>query len=312
MQFPTALAAVMRVIFILLFFVFDLLPVVDAQTDAQNFFVNPTLPGPNQAFSANPAWDVGSTQTIKWSSNYENFTINLWQQDLGFQGAALGPGPTIFCNAGPLPFPLTVLTPMISAAKANYDKDVDQFDWVVQTFNFALSESNVFFLWLTTPGVGGITSHYFNISKEATSSSSSSSSISSSTSASRSTSSVPSTSSSSAASSSDASLAAPATNPTQTASVNNGLTNGAKIGIGVGASFGGVILLLLLAVVVLMLKKLKKRRQSPPSSFMSDKANRSFPGKRPPQANSQELDDNQTPAATDKSKPPSWQRVELE
>jgi hypothetical protein len=106
MRYATALAVVMRVISILLLFMFDLLNVVDAQTDTQNFFVNPGLPGPNQAFSANPVWSIGSTQTIKWRTNYENFTVNLWQQDLGFQGAGIGPGPTIFCKACPSSFPV--------------------------------------------------------------------------------------------------------------------------------------------------------------------------------------------------------------
>ncbi len=107
MRSTTAPAAVLRarfvrfVLFVLSFLRYDVLPVVNAQTDEQNFFVNPSVPGPNQAFSANPTWSIGSTQTIKWKTNYENYTMNLWQQDLGL-GSANGPGPTVFCNAEPL------------------------------------------------------------------------------------------------------------------------------------------------------------------------------------------------------------------
>jgi hypothetical protein len=102
MRSSTAPVVVMKDISVFPLFLFNLLSVVRAQTDAQNFFVNPPLPGPNQAFSANAIWGIGSTQKIKWKTTYENYTINLWQQDLGFEGAAIGPGPTVFCTAIPL------------------------------------------------------------------------------------------------------------------------------------------------------------------------------------------------------------------
>jgi hypothetical protein len=304
----TALAVVIRVVSILSFFVLDLLPVVDAQTNAQNFFINPTLPGPNQAFSANPVWSVGSTQKIKWRTEYENFTINLWQQDLGFQGAGIGPGPTIFCTAAPFLHFVTARKLMTPEAKANPDRDADEFDWVVQTFTFDLSESDVFFLWLTTDTPGGITSHYFNITERDTSTSSSSSAATLSTSTS--------SSSASLTSSSAASAAAQATNSAESSNSNKGLSSGTKIGIGVGVGFGGAILILLSTVVALMLRKRKKRRQPlpppPQSLYMSDEANRSFPGQRPPQVYSQEMEGNHAPLMADKRRTSGGRTVELE
>ncbi len=101
MRSATAPAAVLRALFVLSFLRYDVLPVVNAQTDEQNFFENPSVPGPNQAFSANPTWRIGSTQTIQWKTNYENYTMNLWQQQPDLLAAANGPGPTVFCNAEP-------------------------------------------------------------------------------------------------------------------------------------------------------------------------------------------------------------------
>jgi hypothetical protein len=84
MRHVTALAAVMRVISVLPLFMFDILTVVTAQTEGQIFFVNPGLNGPLLTFFANPVWSIGSTQTIKWRTSYENFTITLCQQDPDF------------------------------------------------------------------------------------------------------------------------------------------------------------------------------------------------------------------------------------
>jgi hypothetical protein len=204
-----------------------------------------------------------------------------------------------------LPIFLSILKANTSKAKANYDAEADEFDWVVQTFNFDLSESDVFFVWLTRPGVIGITSHYFNITKEATSSSSSSTAASS----------TASTASSGAASTSVSrtSAAAQATNSGPAAPENNGVSSGTKIGIGVGVGFGVVILVLLSAVVALMLRKRKKRRQPiSSSSHMVDEVNRSFPGPRPPPVYSQEMEDNQMSFSAGHPKSSGGRRVELE
>jgi hypothetical protein len=101
MRHATALAAVMRVLSVLPLFMFDMLTVVTAQTERQNFFANPGLKGPLLTFFAKPVWSIGSTQTIKWRTNYENFTFTSCQQDPDFQESAIGPGPTVFYNAGP-------------------------------------------------------------------------------------------------------------------------------------------------------------------------------------------------------------------
>jgi hypothetical protein len=111
MRHDTALAAVRDLVFVLSFFSLHLSGVVKAQVNEQNFFINPGLPGPNQAYSANTIWSIGSTQTIKWKTDYDNFTINLWQQELTLQGSGIGPGPTVFCKAHPsTPFKAYQLT----------------------------------------------------------------------------------------------------------------------------------------------------------------------------------------------------------
>jgi hypothetical protein len=216
---------------------FDLLTVVNAQTDGQNFFVNPGLKGPLQTIFATPAWSVGSTQTIKWRTNYENFTITLWQQDPDFEESAIGLG---LLYSWPFQFSIDAqkLTP--PQAKAN------EFDWVMQTFDFDLSESNVFFLWLAKPGIEGITSQYFNITEESTSLTSKSSTASSSSTASRASSSAASTESSAAASisASRTPAAVQATNSGPAPPENSSMSSGTKIGFDVGVGFGFAILVL--------------------------------------------------------------------
>jgi hypothetical protein len=98
----TALTAAMKNVFLLSLLVLNLFRVVDAQSNDQNGFINPGPPGPAGAYYANMVWSLGSTETIKWKTNYPNYTIEMWQQVLNSEGGAIGPSPTVFCNAEPL------------------------------------------------------------------------------------------------------------------------------------------------------------------------------------------------------------------
>ncbi|KAI8966200.1 hypothetical protein F5Y11DRAFT_309658 [Daldinia sp. FL1419] len=170
-------------------------------------FFNPpnALDGPTD-YATNPVWTLGEVQTIKFTTTYSNYTIDLWQQDKNGNSAMAGP--SIFQTR--------------SGA-------VTQFDWSVQVFEFDLSEFDVFFLWLSPlqsddPNPLSVTSRYFNVTKAA----------------------AKTTSSSSISTSSSTSTGAPANSAThsttsppvvsQTADADNGLSAGASAGIGVGVA----------------------------------------------------------------------------
>ncbi|KAI4866930.1 hypothetical protein F4820DRAFT_446626 [Hypoxylon rubiginosum] len=187
-------------------------PVVSAQDSPGRFF-NPADSGPASDFSEDAIWRVGETQTIKFTTTYSSYTIDLWQQDT--QGGSASQGPSIF---------------QVSSGA------VTQFDWSVQTFQFDLATSEVFFLWLTPvdqDGTDSVTSHYFNITASAATSSSS---ISSSTSFSSTA--TTSTTTTSAAASSIQTSAPPSPSPTRKATP---LSTGAQAGIGVGVGLVGLV-----------------------------------------------------------------------
>lgn len=68
-------------------------PVVSAQDSPGRFF-NPADSGPASDFSEDAIWRVGETQTIKFTTTYSSYTIDLWQQDT--QGGSASQGPSIF------------------------------------------------------------------------------------------------------------------------------------------------------------------------------------------------------------------------
>ena len=54
-------------------------------------FSNPPTGGALLDFRENLAWTIGETHKVQWTSIYQNFTIALWQQDLGGGGGREGP-----------------------------------------------------------------------------------------------------------------------------------------------------------------------------------------------------------------------------
>ncbi|KAI1740074.1 hypothetical protein F4680DRAFT_419611 [Xylaria scruposa] len=196
-------------------------PIVAGQSAGQ-FFNPPKAVEGTHDYSTNPVYMLGETQTIKFTTTYSSYSINLWQEILGQGAASKGQG--IFSTE---------------------NGAVTQFDWQVQLYRFDLSASNVFFLWLnsSTQNSDGtqpmpVSSHYFNISGNPS----------------------PSSSSSSTSSRTDLPTQLPTTSllPTETKTTTSlpiatssqspapgGLNTGAKAGIGVGASLAGVAIITL-------------------------------------------------------------------
>lgn len=187
---------------------------LDDSEGAGQFF-NPSIAGDGtRDHSTNPIYVLGEKQTIKFTTVYQNYKIDLWQQEP--HQAAATRGPTVFQTMGGA---------------------VTQFDWIAQTYQFDLSYSDVFFFWLrsTSESEDGskqhsVTSHYFNITedKEVTPSSTSSS--------------FTTTSSSITSSTSSPSAATPT--PTPSPAASTGLSAGAQAGIGVGAALAGLAAIL--------------------------------------------------------------------
>ncbi|KAI1469582.1 uncharacterized protein F4812DRAFT_458116 [Daldinia caldariorum] len=178
-------------------------------------FFNPpnAIDGPAD-YSTNPVWTLGEVQTIKFTTTYSNYTIDLWQESPA--GNSASAGPSIFQTR--------------SGA-------VTQFDWSVQAFEFDLSEFNVFFLWLSPlttddPNPLSVTSRYFNITRAPASSTISSTS----STASSSSTGAPSSSNTSPPASSATHSTTPVPVASQTPAASTGLSAGASAGIGVGAA----------------------------------------------------------------------------
>ncbi|KAI0817245.1 hypothetical protein GGR55DRAFT_619560 [Xylaria sp. FL0064] len=205
---------------------------VGAGQDAGQFF-NPPNADEALDFSANLVYPLGTTQTIKFTTIYQNYAINLWQQIQGERAATRGP--SIFSTE---------------------DGAVTQFDWQVQLYQFDLSASNVFFLWLTSNSLNddgsdpmSVTSHYFNISDN--SETPGSSTTPRSTRAALSTQ-LSSTSLSPSSASRTPTAVSPMSTTSETSTISptaGGLSTGAQAGIGVGVALAGLAIIIIAFLV---------------------------------------------------------------
>ncbi|KAI0144528.1 hypothetical protein GGR57DRAFT_481768 [Xylariaceae sp. FL1272] len=207
----------------------SLISVVTSVSTAGTFYSPPESEA-NQDFSNNPIYVIDQDQTIKYTTFFENYTINLWHQSLTGQSAK--PGPAVFSTT---------------------NGAVSQFTWNVQVYQFDLSISNVFFLWLTSASDSrSLSSHYFNITDK------------------------PLTSSTTAVTSSTTSTVAATTTtslPTQTSSTStppsaSGLSTGAQAGIGVGASLVGIA-----AVIIAIVSCRRSRHKRPGNEIQESQQN---------------------------------------
>jgi len=135
---------------------------------------------------------------------------------------------------------------------------VNNKEWVVDVMDLNLDDSPIFLLWLNYTGSSpsGFTSPYFNITREAVSTSSSSTTKPTSTS----------TSTSTASSSTQARSDSPTA---QSAASNNGdpnsggLSDSAKVGLGVGIGIGMPLLICFGILIGLQVRRHRKIEQSP-------------------------------------------------
>ncbi|KAI0545826.1 hypothetical protein F4679DRAFT_559906 [Xylaria curta] len=169
-------------------------------------------------YGADSQWSLGSTQVVAFSTTWDEYRLEFWQQDLA-SGAK-------------------------KSSKFNYTQKAGQntpqsFQWTVQTYELQLSNSPVFFFWLHNNDNSSLqqTSAYFNITIDGTSSTLASSSSGLTTSSV----STGSTTTSSVLSSAFTSTT-PISSPSGTPDTSKGLSAGAAAGVGVGAALGGILL----------------------------------------------------------------------
>ncbi|MDI1488755.1 MAG: hypothetical protein OHK93_008031 [Ramalina farinacea] len=208
-------------------------------------FLVPGPTGPDKDFSADLTWTLGSLQVIQWSTNLDSYDINLYQQ---------GTDPPPDHQPGTI----------YSVGSGGAGEQI--FRWQVQTYNTNLTFGHVFFLWLAPGDTQGFTSHYFNITDQAQSTSgtssptafASSTSLASSTTAFTSPTSLASsiTASSISSTPSQRSSQTPVTPPASASSNTKSL----KVGLGVGLGIG--IPLVLLAGMWIGLRLVRSRHSS--------------------------------------------------
>ncbi|KAI1275977.1 hypothetical protein F5Y07DRAFT_145904 [Xylaria sp. FL0933] len=190
-----------------------------------------TNPSP---YAGDSQWPLGSTQVVAFSTPWTEYRLEFWQEDLP-GGSAQRSSQFIYNQTAGKEFP-------------------QSFQWTVQTYEFQLSHSPVFFFWLfdNTNSSNQQSSAYFNITIQGASSLGTSSSP------------TPTQSSTLTASSSTAPSTPTFTNvssvhtssmPTPTHSgtteASKGLSTGAKAGIGVGAALGGLLVLGIASILFL-------------------------------------------------------------
>ncbi|KAI1747978.1 hypothetical protein F4782DRAFT_392173 [Xylaria castorea] len=220
-------------------------PVVAGQSAGQFFNPPQSVPGTHD-YSTNPVYFLGKAQTIKFTTVYPNYQINLWQQTRGQDAATKGPSVFTVENGA-----------------------VTQFDWQVQLYQFDLSASNLFFLWLTSTNenddgtdTASVSSHYFNISDNPDTSDSSSSTPSLTSTTLPTQSSTPSLLPSETTTTTSLPIATSSQN-----SAPGGLNTGAKAGIGVGAGLAGVAIITL--SLLLFRRSGLKRSYKAPDQFQA-------------------------------------------
>ncbi|KAK3695096.1 hypothetical protein B0T22DRAFT_93207 [Podospora appendiculata] len=192
---------------------------------------------------------IGETQRIKFTTDFTNYTIALWQQAPA--GGSANLGPVIFRES--------------CVHYCLVEMDITGFDWVVQTYNLDFSFSNKFFFWLFEgdskkqgdQAAPNRSSAYvlFKQADTVSSSSSTSSTQTSTTSTSTSTSTSTTASSTGSTSSPTASPGAGSTGNENAGQGSSGLSVGAQAGIAVGASLAGIAAIVALIFWIRHLKK---------------------------------------------------------
>ena len=79
---------------------------VKAQTDEENFFINPPKFA-DRDLSSNQVWKRGEIKTLKWKTFYIKYVVQMWQEDLVGANDDLGIGTDVFSE-----IPLIFTSPM--------------------------------------------------------------------------------------------------------------------------------------------------------------------------------------------------------
>ncbi|KAI1361843.1 hypothetical protein F5Y08DRAFT_313571 [Xylaria arbuscula] len=194
-------------------------------------FVNPPAPQEAKVFSENPIFVLGQTERLELSTAYHDFSITIFQESLTAAGASFGPS-------------------IISV----HDGEVKEFDWKVQLYDFNLSDSNIFYLLLSSnvDEEPSITCHYFNITDTGSSNAPTATST-----AAPLSSAIKSTLSSSMGTSSTTTSSVTSTSaPSPDNSPAATLSTGTQAGIGIGAALAG---LSSVAIAILIYRRLRKQ-----------------------------------------------------
>ncbi|KAL2696467.1 hypothetical protein AAEP93_002881 [Penicillium crustosum] len=170
-------------------------------------FYNPPTGGPIHEYQNNPVYTLGETVQMRWDTSLEIFSIMLWQND----------------NSD------------FEWVQTNL-YGVTSYDWIVST-NRKLSNGEIFFFQIrNASNINDLNeifaSHYFNITKDDSATSTTSSLAVSTTQAT-----VPTPSLSTSSTTTQA--VATATTVGHNSQGNSGLSDGTKVGVGVGVGLGG-------------------------------------------------------------------------
>ncbi|KAH7176664.1 hypothetical protein EDB81DRAFT_850517 [Dactylonectria macrodidyma] len=194
---------------------------LSADVRGETRFRRPPGPGPNRDYRDNPTYEIGQDLDLKWDMDFDEAEIHIQQQDVN--------------NNIPDPMSAEIVASTSSTRHV----------WTV-TFNdfpadFDKTLSNVYYFTLQDASgtvVGGTTSHYFNITDPADSTTTSTV--------------ISTTAASTASSSTSESISQTETAASSSATANTddeggqGLSRGALVGVSVGATLGGLAVLAVL------------------------------------------------------------------
>ncbi|TGJ83552.1 hypothetical protein E0Z10_g5207 [Xylaria hypoxylon] len=213
------------------------------RVEADNQFISPrnhTAEAPG--YAANTHWPLGSSQLIAFQTNWVDYSIELWQQQLN-------PGPKKSSN--------------LVYVKSR-DKDLPQsFYWTIQTYELLLSDSRVFFFRLQdNNSSAGQASPFFNITiATAAPSSAARKTAMISTTTAAPTAPTASTISTILTISPEASF--PTSSPPEPAITSQGISAVGAAGVGVGVTFGAILVAVIVGFACSRRRNRQKQQQQP-------------------------------------------------
>ncbi|KAI1288912.1 hypothetical protein F5Y03DRAFT_378957 [Xylaria venustula] len=207
-------------------------------------FQDTSEPGP---YAGDYRWPLGSTQVVAFSTPWEEYRVEFWQQSLAGGSARRSSQFSYIQTAG--------------------QQIPQSFQWTVQTYELQLSNSPVFFFWLfntTDLSKTQQASAYFNITIDEDTPSSKTFSTTLTSLPTSMLSGVLTASPTTPTNSSASTSSTPTPTFSDTEDASTGISTGAKAGIGLGASLGGLLVLVIAGLLYLKKNRLRGQRQQPP------------------------------------------------